>query len=417
MTARARHVVFALLVVTVPAGTMAQQAAPLTLDRAVERFLQRNLAVEAARHRVDVARAEQLAARVRPNPTVTVSAENVPFSGPTPTSELYEIGTTYSHPIELGGKRERRRNVADATVAVAEAQFADTLQRRLLDLKRAFYEVVLARHAVEHATENRRALDTLVTLNETRFRAGAVAEGEVIKARVERGKLETAVAQVRLELQQAGIKLLDTLGESDFATAGMVEGELGPAPGPLGDLVTLRTAALGRRPAIVAAEQNTTLAARRVALEESRKTPDVSPFVGLRRVGENNTVLFGISIPLPIMDRNEGGIARARAEARAAEADLALERNRVLAEVEAAYRAWENARDRVAAFDQGLLRQAEESESIAKAAYQEGAIELLAYLEAQRTRAEVRQQYLKALFDARASMLQLEHAVGADVMR
>lgn len=417
MTMGIRPLVFALVVITLPVPTAAQPDVPLTLDRAVERFLQRNLAVEAARHRVEVARAEQLAARVRPNPTVTVSAENLRLSGPTPAGDLYEIGGTYSHPIELGGKRERRLDVANATVAVAEAQFADTLQRRLLDLKRAFYEVLLARHAVEHATETRRAFDSLVTLNETRLRAGAVAEGEVIKARVERGKLDTTLAQARLEQQQAGIRLLDILGESNFAAAGMVEGQLGPAPTPESDLGTLRTAALQRRPAVVVAEQNTTLAARRVALEESRKTPDVSPFAGLRRVGENNTVLFGISVPLPIMDRNEGGIARARAEARAAEADLSLQRNRVLAEVEAAYRGWESARERVAAFDQGLLRQAEESEAIARAAYQEGAIELIGYLEAQRTRADIRQQYLKALFDARTSVLQLEHAVGSDVLR
>jgi cobalt-zinc-cadmium efflux system outer membrane protein len=416
MTMRTPHL-SALLILAIPIGVTAQPNGPLTLERAVERFLQRNLAVEATRHRVDVARAEQLVARARPNPTVTLSAENIPYSGPTPASELYEIGTTYSHPIELGGKRDRRLDVAEATVAVAEAQLADTIQRRLLDLKRAFYEVVLARHAVEQATENRRALDALVTLNETRLRAGAIAEGEVIKARVERGKADTALAHTRLELQQTGIKLLDILGESDFATAGMVEGGLAPAPGGVPDLMALRATALQRRPAIVAAEQGSSLATRRVALEEARRTPDVSPFVGLRRVGENNTVLFGVSIPLPIIDRNEGSIARARAEARAAEADLALQRNRVLAEVEAAYRAWENARDRAAAFDQGLLRQADEAQSIARAAYQEGAIELLAYLEAQRTHAEIQHQYLRALFDAQVSVLQLEHAVGEELPR
>jgi cobalt-zinc-cadmium efflux system outer membrane protein len=416
MTRRVPHIAFALLAVIVPVSVAAQADAPLTLDRAVEKFLQRNLAVEAARHRVDVARAERLAARVRPNPTVTLSAENLRVSGPTSAGELYEVGTTYSHPIELGGKRARRSDVAEATVAVAEAELADTLQRRLLDLKRAFHEVVLARHAVEQATETRRALDSLVTLNETRFRAGAVAEGEVIKALVERGKVDTVLAQAQLELQQAGIKLLDILGESDFAGAGRVEGDLAP-PAAVTDLATLRTVALQRRPVVVAAEQTTRLAAHRIALERSRRTPDVSPFAGYRRVGENNTLLFGISVPLPIMDRNEAGIARAQAEARAAEADLALQRNRVLAEVEGAYRAWENARDRVAAFDQGLLRQAEESESIARAAYQEGAIDLLPYLEAQRTRAEIRHQYLRALFDARTSISQLEYAVGTDATR
>src|ERR671919_283727 len=340
------RIALTLLATALPVAAAEQTDFPLTLDRAVERFLQRNLAVEAARHRVDVARAEQLAARMRPNPTVTVAAESLRLSGPTSAGELYEVGTTYSHPIELGGKRARRSSVADATVAVAEAQLADTLQRRLLDLKRAFYEVLLARHAVEQAARSRQALDELVTLNETRFRAGAVAEGEAIKARVERGKAETALAQARLELQQAGIRLLDILGESDFTAAGRIEGDLTAPPAPATDLQALRALALQRRPTVIAAEQTAALATHRIALEQSRRTPDVSPSVGYRRVGENNTVLFGISVPLPLLDRNEAGIARARAEARAAEAELALQRQRVLAEGEAAYRAWESARER-----------------------------------------------------------------------
>src|SRR5215212_6918345 len=104
MTMRTAHLA-ALLLLAIPIGASAQPQGPLTLERAVERFLQRNLAVEAARHRVDVARAEQLVARARPNPTVTLSAENIPYSGPTRASELHEIGASYSQPIELGGKR------------------------------------------------------------------------------------------------------------------------------------------------------------------------------------------------------------------------------------------------------------------------------------------------------------------------
>ena len=88
------RIALTLLAAALPVAAAAQTDVPLTLDRAVERFLQRNLAVEAARHRVDVARAEQLAARVRPNPTVTVAAENLRLSGPTSAGELYEVGTT-----------------------------------------------------------------------------------------------------------------------------------------------------------------------------------------------------------------------------------------------------------------------------------------------------------------------------------
>lgn len=144
---------------------------------------------------------------------------------------------------------------------------------------------------------------------------------------------------------------------------------------------------------------------------------DVAPFVGLRRVGENNTVLFGISIPLPIHDRNQGAIARALAEEKAAEAELALHRNRVLAEVESAWHRWQVAQSQAAAFERELLRQAEESHAIALAAYQEGALGLVEYLEAQRTLTTVRHAHARSLFDAQAALLLLEQAVGRDLGR
>jgi cobalt-zinc-cadmium efflux system outer membrane protein len=400
------------------AGASVAPAQPaLTLDQVVARFIERNLAVEAARHRVDVARAEQIAARLRPNPTLTFTAENLPFAGPTPASQLYEVGATYSQPIERGDKRLHRREVADATVAVAEAHLGETLAQRLLEAKRAFYEALAARQAVEQASESRLAFQALVDVTEARFKEGAVAEAEVLKVRLERARFDAAAGQAQLALRQAGIRLLGLLGETDFSAAGAVAGEAALDAPILPELEALKAEALRQRPTVRAAEQSIALAERRLALERARGTADVSPFFGLKRVGENSTVLLGIAIPLPITDRNEGGVARATAEQRVARTELALRRNDVLAEVESAYQAWLSARERTAAFEQGLLRQADEAQAIALRAYEEGAVDLLAYLEAQRTRAEIRRQHLQSLLDARVALLVLEHAVGRDLAR
>ncbi len=407
------------LLVLAPSPALAQTPslpAPLTLERAVDRFLARNLAVEAARHRVDIARAERLAAGLRPNPTLTLEAEDVKLSGPTPAGDLYQVTSSVSYPIELGDKRRLRVEAADASVALAEARLADVLQQRLADLKRAFYDVLLARATREHALETRQTFDALVEFNQVRLDEGDVAEAELIKARLERGKQDTALTQADLAVRQAGIKLLDLLGESDFSSAGTVTGTL-DVTAALPPLDELRATALRERASLQAAQHAAALAARRVALERARATVDVSPFLGLRRVGENNTVLFGISIPLPVYDRNQGGIARAVAEEKAADAELALERARVLAEIESSWHAWQTARAQAAVFERDLLPQAEESRAIALAAYREGAIGLVEYLEAQRTLAGLRQQYARSLFDAHAARLFLEQAVGRDLGR
>lgn len=406
----------AIITSTVAAGSAQGQPVPLTLDDVVARVLARNLSVEAAKHRLEAARAERIAARLRPNPSLTVGADQVKVSGPTPTGELYEVSTTVSQPIELGDKRDRRREVADLIVAVAEAQVADVLQQRLVEAKRAFYEAVLARDALARARAIRESYDQLVTSTQTRLDAGDVSEGELIKARLERARADVAVAQASLGLRQTIIRLLDLLGETDFAPERHIVGDLIPPPSPP-DLAELRAIAGRERPSVVAAERSADLAARRVVLERSKATPDVSPFLGYRRVGENNTVLFGITIPLPLSDRNQAGIARAVADEKVAQTEAAQHRQRILAEVESAWAAWQTAQGRVAAVESGLLPPAAESLEIARAAYRDGAIGLLEYLEAQRTLADVRHEHARSLFEAQASRLMLELAVGRELPR
>lgn len=398
--------------------TQLDLSSPLTLDRVLARFLERNLAVEAARYRVEGSRAEQIAARLRPVPSLTLTAENIKVAGNSPFtvpfSRLYEAGPTYTQTIELGGKRQRRIEVADLIVSVAEAELADVLRRRWLEVRRAFYETLLARSALELAEEQRGYFGELVQLNQVRLEEGAIAGSELLKVKLERVKFDTAVAQARLAVRQVGIRLLELLGESNLETAVAVAGEFDAAP-VLVDLAALREKALRNRPDLQSAERSAMLAERRIALERARGVPDIIPFVGYKRLGVDNTVLFGVTIPLRINNKNQGEIARAVADEKVALTERQLARNRVLAEVESAWRAYETARAQLATFQRELLPQSDESREIAQVAYREGATNLLPLLEAQRTRTEIRQQYYRAQFDYRVSILQLEAAVGEEI--
>jgi cobalt-zinc-cadmium efflux system outer membrane protein len=389
---------------------------PITLDGVAEQVVRRNLAIEAARHRLDAARAEQIGARLRPNPSLTVGGDSLKMTGPTPAGQLYEVVTTYSHPIELGGKRERRVEVADLTVAVAEAQVADVVHQRLVEAKRTFYEGLLARDALERARAIHKGYEDFVALTQARFEEGDVAEGEVIKARVEGARAGLAVTQAQLALRQAIIRLLDLLGETEVDPDQPLVGDLVAPPAPP-SLLELKEIASRERPSLVAVQRAADLATRRVALERARATPDVSPYLGYHRIGENNTALLGISVPLPFTDRNQGGITKAVAEEKTARAEVVLHRNRTLAELESAWAAWQTARTRVQVLETALLRQAEESRDIAQTAYREGATGLLELLEAQRTLTDVRHEYARSLYEAQVSRLAVELAVGRELPR
>jgi cobalt-zinc-cadmium efflux system outer membrane protein len=401
----------ALLVFVMPA--YAQEPAPLTLRSAVAAYLERNLEVEAARYRLERMQADRIAAALRPNPSVNVTAENFAFSGPNPFRNVYEVATSYSETIELGGKRRLRRQAADLSISVAEAQFADAVRRGAVAVKRLYFDAVLARYEVEVARENSQGFARLVRFNQTRFEEGAIPEADLIKVRLERVKFESALKQAELNLRQATIRLQERIGDTAFANRS-IAGNL-ELTSAVPALESLRQQALGERPDVRAAAREVEAANERLALERARARPDITPFVGYKRLAYDNSLLFGFSMPLRIRDRNQANIARAEADIKTAGAQFQLAENRALAEVEAAHAAYESARAQVETFRSELLGQADESRTIAMAAYEEGGTDLLPVLEAERTRIEVRRQYFRTLFEYQSSLIDLELAVGREI--
>ena len=388
----------------------------LSLETVTEQFVRKNLAVEAARLEVGVAAAERVGARLNPRPGLTVSAENLRLSGETPASRLHEYGLLVAQPIELGNRKTLRMEVADRTVSVSEARLTEVLRRQLFDLKRAYYESVLARVLLGIEQENRDNFEGLVKFNTVRFEEGFIAEGDLLKVRLERTKFDFAVANAELAFRKAKIRLLELIGDPDFERAARVEvsNQL-QVPVISLALAQLRETALANRPEVKVALAEVALAESAIKLERSRGKGEVTPYVGYKRVGVDNTVLAGVTVPLPFGDRNQSAIARAQAQQKVAETNLRLVRNRTLAEVETAYRAYEAAREQVRAYEAGLLRQADESREIQLGAYQEGAAELITLIEAQKTRTEIRANYYRAIFDYYTSIFQLELATGTDI--
>ena len=390
-----------------------QNLSPLSLQRVVSLYIERNLELQAERYRLERTKADAIAARLRPNPGLSVIAENLKVSGPVAASRLYEVGATYSETIELGGKRKLREQVAAVTISAAEARFADAMRKGIAQVKRLYFQAVLARRDIEVATENRQMFQQLVQFNLARFQAGAIPEADLIKVRLERIKFDSALKQAELRERQAMIQLAENL-EDDAIAKQVVAGEvdlrlLNPDPD------TLLQTALRERSDVQAAQGDVEAAKEKIALEEARARTDISPFVGYKRLANDNTVMFGVNLPLKVRDRNQAGTARAQADQKAAGALLEVAKSHTTAEVKAAYEAFQTAREQVQTFRDELLNQADESRSIALAAYEEGATPLLSLLEAQRTRADVRQQYFRTLFDYQISLSELELAVGKEI--
>jgi outer membrane protein, heavy metal efflux system len=406
--------IFISIIMSVVAPAQAQQSnIPLTLEQVVTTYIERNLELQAERHRVERTSADAIAAQLWPNPGLSITAENMRVAGPVPFGKLYEVGFAYSETIELGGKRKLRQQLAETTISAAEARFADAMRKGIAEVKRLYFQATLARRDIQVASENQQMFQQLVQFNLARFQEGAIPEADLIKVRLERIKFDSALKQAELSLKQAMIRLAENLEDDSVAKRDVTASLDLPLINP--NLDSLLEAALRERPDVQAAEREVAAAKERLALEQARAKPDISPWLGYKRVATDDTVWFGVAIPLKLRDRNQAGIARSAADQKAAAALLEVAKSHTMAEVRAAYEAFQTAREQVQTFRNELLNQADESRSIALAAYQEGATPLLSVLEAQRTRAEVRQQYFRTLFDYQVSLSELELAVGKEI--
>jgi len=401
-------------------STNSQTVSPLpdvlTLDAANERFLEKNLQIEAARLQVSRAEAERIAARLRPRPTVNVTAENLRVTGETPFNRLYEVGAVVTQPFELGGQRGARKELAERTISLAEAQLENVIRQRQFEMRRTFYEVLLAQRQLAVETENRTNFAELLRFSEVRLQEGEVSPGEVIKVRLEKVKYDSAVAGARLSMRQTKIRLLELLGETDFSRIEQLETlERFEFVDFRVNLTELKQAALENRPEIEVARAETARAEAAFRLELARRRGEIAPYAGYRRVGVDNTVVVGVSVPLPFGNRNQGQIARAEAERKIAENVLAQTRNRTLAEVETAFLAYETAKELVKVFEMSVIRQADESLNIMLLSYREGATDLVNLLDAQRTRNEVRSNYYRSVSAYYLSLFQLKLVTGTEI--
>jgi cobalt-zinc-cadmium efflux system outer membrane protein len=134
---------------------------------------------------------------------------------------------------------------------------------------------------------------------------------------------------------------------------------------------------------------------------------------GYRRDFGTNAVVFGVTVPLPLTNRNQGGVARADAERRQAGNRAAATATGVLLDVQQAINAVDVSRARVDYIEREYLTPSRESRDIVLAAYRLGTSDLIDFLDAQRAFRDTARTYNRALYDQRLSLFQLAAATGA----
>ena len=408
----------------------------LALSQALAIALERNPAITIARGDVDVATAERLGARMRPNPALTFDSDGYPIGQRSESTFLnnQELTVRVDQEIELGGRRALRTRVAEAAVESAQARFENTRRVLTLDIQRAYFQAVLATADRDVARASLQEIDQAIGLNRSRFEQGEISGGELRRLQVERLRFVDDVFAAELALRNARSALLALMnvtnlgqtfnvteplaanaGQATPTAAGVIAAVL---PGTIGTQAPgLMADAIARRPDVLSAQHDIDRADTQTRLQRALRTPNLTIGGGYKRDFGTNAVVFGVTVPLPFTDRNQGGIARAEAERLQAASRVRAAELTVRLEVQQAANAVDVNRERVQYIEREYLTTARESRDIIQASYRLGAADLIDFLDAQRAFRDTVRTYNRALYEQRISIFELAAATAAPSAR
>jgi len=382
----------------------------ITLSDAVEIFLKQNLQLVAARYDIETAEAEKLTARLRPNPQLTVAVSGLPLNlrGPLIKEQTYDYGI--SRTIELGGKRNKRIDVAEANSDVARGQFQMTVWQLTNDLKRKFYTVVLNQSLLNLAKENEATFTEIVKHTSELVNAGEISGLDLERVEVEKLKFDTDLANSERDYEVALRDLRFALG-GDYRVMDIeVVGTIDYEPYQF-SFSQLRDLALAERPDLKAAHLSERAADANIRLQDAQRIPDLTIGPGIEQVPTGtSTFTFGVGIALPVSDRNQGERAKALIQKKQAENQTQLITNQVLSDVDKALVAFDLQKRRVDLYRTGVITKVNDIQNLTEVALKAGESSTLELLDAIRTRRDTLASFYQTLFDYQTSLLDVELA-------
>ena len=391
-----------------PQSAAAAAAEPLSLAKAIELALEGNPEVAAAKRQWEATEGQVLQGRSRPNPELAYSLEDTRSKTRTQSWQL-------NLPVELGGKRAARTKAAEKTREQAQAQLAELQATVRANVAAAYFDVLTAQERLVLARDSAALAKSSTDTVSKRVAAGKVSPVEESKARVAEAGVRVELAQAASEQRNALSRLFALLGRID-APYTVLEGKAENLPSvpSLADLQPLISSAPGVVLARIEVDRREAL----TALEQSKRVPDVTVSVGMQRSNETqrNVLLFGVSVPLPIFDRNQGNLLEALKLEDKARDELQAASVRLHSEVAQAQERLSTITAEVQSLQQDVLPGAKSAYDAATIGFENGKFNFLEVLDAQRTYFTAKSQYLKALGEAHRAAADIDRLLGASMV-
>jgi cobalt-zinc-cadmium efflux system outer membrane protein len=377
----------------------------LTLELALQTAFRQNPQLRIAELEVEANKGAVQQAGIIPNPSLGFEQQDTGRATRQTTFQL-------SQPIELGGKRSARMELANSGQEVAMAELAMRRAELRAVTTQAFFEALIAQERVRVAEESLKIVASGTAATARRVTAGKISPTEETRARV-------AEANVRIELRQAqadrlaALRSLALVMGSPANSIDQLDGRPETLPIPQGnEAINDR---LMKSPVLRRAQGEVRRAQAAYELERARRIPDVTVSLGAVRSQDfgRDQPIIGLSIPLPLFDRNQGAQLQALRRLDAAQVQAEAEEVRLRSEVLQAADQLQARTSEVQALQQEVLPGAQSAYEAASRGFELGKFGFLDVLDAQRTWLLARTQYLNALGEAHRASAELERRLGS----
>jgi outer membrane protein, heavy metal efflux system len=403
----------------------------VTLEKAIDITLERSLDLRAKALEITMSRADILQANLRSNPIFYQDGQLLQYRG---TSTAFsraapggpsQFDTNVSYPLDVSHKRQARTMVATRAERVLEALYQDAVRQRIDDIYGAFVTALAVRQTVRYAKQSADRLVDIVDRNEKRLLKGDISQGDLnqvtIRLRTARlGQLDAEAAYRKAKLDLGSLMNLTLKEIANLELKGTINDVAPPPP----SVEELRKLAVAERPDVVSVRLGVHRAQADFRLAKANAYNDIyvlwQPYTfqdntpyGLK---SQYSWALGVTVPLPIYNRNQGGITRAKINVTQSELEVADLERQAQIDVEEAVLEYEVTRRQVAELAQHVVPPAKQIRDNVFRLYIAGISSLLDYLDAQQDYNQIVKQYLDTAVRHRRSMLSLNTVVGRKIM-
>jgi len=385
-------------------GAPFANASTLTLDQALQTAFARNPDLAAAQWEIGIAEGDRQQAGLIPNPEVSWEAEDTRRDSRTTTVML-------SQPIELGGKRGARIDVASRAQDAAGIELQRKRNALRADVIQAFTSAQTAQQRLQLSRQSLQLAEHGLRVALGRIEAGKSSPVEGTRAQVQRSEVRLELSRAERDQANAYQQLAQVMGAPlPASTTVQTATQSMPAvPPPTRLLERLNETAELRLATLQIDQREASL-----GLEKAQRIPDLTVSVGSQysELERERVNVVGLSMPIPLFNRNQGNVlAAARRTDQARDLRNATEL-RLRSEIQTTLEQWQTANGEVLAFNQTILPAAQRAVDSATRGFEMGKFGFLDVLDAQRTLISARTQYIQAVAEATDARVRIERIFG-----